>query len=69
MINKNNIILSNQTNNYNINSNLNKRKIKAYEIRQFLKSSDWKINEEFTDKKLFKNIRTNIFINGLKSFI
>jgi len=63
IINKHNIISTNM-NNFNINN----RRNKVDEINKFLKSADWKIKEEFSDKNIFTSLRKNNFINNIKSF-
>ena len=65
----NNNIITTNIYNYNYKNREEQRKKIAREIREFLKSDDWTINEEFTNKYNFKNMRQNSFINNLKSFI
>jgi hypothetical protein len=65
--NSNNIILN--IDNYNKNSNIIKKQKKKNEIYNFLNSTDWKIENEFTNRNIFKVIRKNNFINDIKSFI
>ena len=65
----NNNIITTNIYNYNYKNREEQRKKIAREIREFLKSDDWTINEEFTNKYNFKNMRQNSFINDLKSFI
>ena len=56
-------------NNYNINNIVDQRRKNTYEINKFLKSSNWKIQEEFSDRNIFKNLKLNHFINDIKSFM
>ena len=65
--NSNNIILN--IDNYNKNSNIIKKQKKKNEIYNFLNSTDWKIENEFTNRDIFKVIQKNNFINDIKSFI
>ena len=65
----NNNIITTNIYNYNYKNREEQRKKIAREISEFLKSDDWTINEEFTNKYNFKNMRQNSFINDLKSFI
>jgi hypothetical protein len=67
-IENNKIILN--IDNYNRNSNIiNKRQKKKNEIINFLNSTDWKIENEFTNRNIFKVTRKNNFINDIKLFI
>ena len=55
--------------NYNKNSNIIKKQKKKNEIYNFLNSTDWKIENEFTNRDIFKVIQKKNFINDIKSFI
>ena len=78
--NKNNNIqeISNNKNNHKLfkdNKNLGRINLKSDNtiknqtfIKQFLNSTDWKIEDEFTDKKMSLNYISYIFINDIKKF-
>ena len=68
-VNNSNNITPTKINNFNIDININKRRNKTYEVNQFLKSTDWKIKEEFSDKNIFNCLKSNNFINNIKSLI
>ena len=72
-INNTNMMSIRNINNYNIKINHNynqmKRKNKANEIKQFLNSSGWMIEDEFINRKIIKTIRKTNFINDINKFI
>ena len=59
----------NNNNNFNLNNDIDIRKTKAYEINKFMRSSNWKIQEEFSNRNIFKSTKFNHFVNDIKSFI
>ena len=60
-------INKNYINKFNVSKIRNER---AIETKNFLKLTDWNINDdEFTNFKIYKNIRPYNFINDVKSFI
>ena len=59
----------NNNNNFNLNNDIDIRKTKAYEINKFMRSSNWKLQEEFSNRNIFKSTKFNHFVNDIKSFI
>ena len=59
----------NNNNNFNLNNNIDIRRTKAYEINKFMRSSNWKLQEEFSNRNIFKSTKFNHFVNDIKSFI
>jgi hypothetical protein len=59
----------NNNNNFNLNNNIDIRRTKSYEINKFMRSSNWKLQEEFSNRNIFKSTKLNHFINDIKSFI
>ena len=59
----------NNNNNFNLNNDIDIRKTKAYEINKFMRSSNWKLQEEFSNRNIFKRTKFNHFVNDIKSFI
>ena len=55
--------------NFNLNNNIDIRRTKAYEINKFMRSSNWKLQEEFNNRNIFKSTKFNHFVNDIKSFI
>ena len=59
----------NNNNNFNLNNDIDIRKTKAYEINKFMRISNWKLQEEFSNRNIFKSTKFNHFVNDIKSFI
>ena len=53
----------NNNNNFNLNNDIDIRKTKAYEINKFMRSSNWKLQEEFSNRNIFKSTKFNHFVN------
>ena len=67
-LNNNKFVKSNENTDYSSNRTANIVYQRKTYIKQFMYSSDWKIDEEFIGQQIYKRMSTYKFVNEIKNF-